>query len=114
MRNTWLSVLLLISLLPLTGCFTPVKNEIPLVKGDLHLIPANTNETKLVIFNDSNPVLYGADGSSRINVKLNGKGLGRLNFGQYAEVVIPKGKCEVDWQPLDLVGFPSKTGLISM
>jgi hypothetical protein len=103
--------LLLVLLLPLTGCFTPVKNEIPLVTGDLHMKPASTNDTKLIIFNDSNPVLYGADGSSRINVKLNGKGLGRLNFGQYAQVIVPKGKCQVSMQHLDLVHFSSERWL---
>ena len=105
-RGFW-SLLLLVLLLPLTGCFTPVKNEIPLVIGDLHRIPDSTNDTKLVIFNTSNPVLYGADGSSRINVKLNGKGLGQLNFGQYAEVIMPKGKCRVDMQHLDMFRFSS-------
>ena len=88
-----------------------MKNEIPLVRGDLHLIPANTNDTKLIIYNTANPVLYGADGSSRMNVKLNGKGLGRLNFGQYAVVVIPRGKCQVDMQHLDLVRFSSQRWL---
>lgn len=110
-KNVLWSVFLLVSMLPFTGCFTPVKNEIPLVKGDLQMVPANTNDTKLVIYNDSNPVLYGADGSSRINVKLNGKGLGRLNFGQYAQVIVPKGKCRVDMQHLDLVRFSSQRWL---
>ena len=54
-KSILLGVLVLVSLVSFTGCFTPVKNEIPLVKGDLHMIPANTNDTKLIIFNDSNP-----------------------------------------------------------
>ena len=110
-KSVLLGILLLVSLAPLTGCFTPVKNEIPLVKGDLHMIPANTNETKLIIFNDSNPVLYGLDGSSRINVKLNGKGIGQLNLGHYAQVIVPKGKCLFDLQHLDLVHISSQRWL---
>jgi hypothetical protein len=108
MRKPLLLSLLLASLLPLTGCFTPVKNEIPLATGNLRSPPDNPNETRLVIYNKSNPVLYGLDGSSRINVKLNGKGVGRLNIGQYAQVIMPKGKCQVDMKHLDLVVFSSQ------
>src|SRR5438132_12376195 len=68
----------------LTGCLTPVKNEVPLAGGDLSVYATKTNETKLVIFNDSNSLLYGLDGSGRINVSLDGKGVAQLNIGRFA------------------------------
>ena len=88
-------VSLLVVLLLFSGCLTPVKNEIPLAGSDLSIKPAGTNETKLVIFNDSNYLLYGLDGSGRINVKLNGKGLTQLKVGYYAQVIVPRGTYEV-------------------
>jgi hypothetical protein len=87
---------LIVALLFLAGCLTPVKNEMPLAKDDLSTMPADTNHTKLVIFNDSAFMSYGLDGSGRINVTINGKGLGQIKVGRYAQVIVPKGKCQVD------------------
>ncbi|MGA2787746.1 MAG: hypothetical protein ABSF60_09480 [Verrucomicrobiota bacterium] len=78
-RILQLAALLLLPLL-LAGCLTPVKNEIPLVQGGLSVKASNTNETMLVIFNDSNYLMYGLDGSGRINVKLNGKGVAQIHI----------------------------------
>jgi hypothetical protein len=91
----------------LTGCLTPVKNEVPLAGGDLFLRTTNTNETKLVIFNDSDVLLFGIDGSGRINVKLDGKGVAQLNIGRYAQVITSKGQHQVELLHLDVVHFRS-------
>lgn len=93
-RISQLALLLAVPLL-LAGCLTPVKNEIPLAGPDLSLPATNPNETRLVIFNDSNYLLYGLDGSGRINVKLNGRGLTQLKVGYYVQVIVPRGSCEV-------------------
>ncbi|MDB6124831.1 MAG: hypothetical protein JWQ71_3824 [Pedosphaera sp.] len=108
-QSIQLSALLILSLL-LTGCssLSPVKNEIPLVKGGLDIKPTNTNDTKLVIFNDSSVVGFGIDGTGRINVKLNDKGVAQLNIGRYTQVIVPKGKYQVDLEHLDMFHFTSQ------
>ena len=102
-----LSALLSFSLF-LTGCLTPVKNEIPLASGSVLEKAANTNDTKLVIFNDSDFLAFGLDGSGRINVKLNGKGVAQIDIGRYAQVIVPKGKYQVDLVHLDMAHFSSR------
>jgi hypothetical protein len=102
-----LSAVLILSLF-LTGCLSPVRNEIPLAKGGLNIKPSNTNEAKLVIFNDSSVVGFGIDGTGRINVRLNGKGVTQLNIGRYTQVIVPKGKYQLDLDHLDMVHFTSK------
>lgn len=98
----------LIAALPfLAGCLTPVKNEMPLLSGDLSLKATNATDTKVVIFNDSNRVLFGLDGSGRINVKLDGKGVTQLNIGSYTQLIVPKGSYRVDLTHLDTVTFSS-------
>jgi hypothetical protein len=90
--------LAILSVLPLlfVGCLTPVRNEIPLVRGGWSAMAGNTNETRLVIFNNSNYLLYGLDGSGRINVRLNGRGVAQIKVGYYAQVMMPKGACRVN------------------
>jgi hypothetical protein len=102
-----LSALLTLSLL-LTGCLSPVQNEIPLVKGGLNIKPTNTNDTKLVIFSDSSVVGYGLDGSGHINVKLNGKGVTQLKIGRYTQVIVPKGKYQIELDHFDLFHITSQ------
>jgi hypothetical protein len=101
-----LSALLCFPLL-LTGCLTPVKNELPLAPGSVFEKPSGTNDTRLVVYNDSNFALFGLDGSGRINVSVDGKGIGLIGIGKYAQVIIPKGKHQVDLVHLDLGLFPS-------
>jgi hypothetical protein len=96
------SALLILSLL-LTGCLSPVRNEIPLVKGGLNIKPSNTNDAKLVIFSDSSVVGFGIDGTGRINVRLNGKGVTQLNIGRYTQVIVPKGKYQLDLDHQDML-----------
>ena len=91
----------------LTGCLAPIKSEIPLAGSSLAVKATNPNDTKLVIFNDSNALLYGLDGSGRINVSLDGKGVAQLNIGRYAQVIVPKGTYQLDLQHLDLARFSS-------
>jgi hypothetical protein len=99
-RISQLAILLVVPLL-LTGCLTPVQNEIPLAGANLSVKATSTNDTKLVIFNDSNFLLYGLDGSGRINVKLNGQGVAQLKVGYYAQVIIPRGNYRVDLLHVD-------------
>jgi hypothetical protein len=93
----------------LTGCrLTPVKNEIPLVTGDISLQQADPNYTKLLIFNASNYLMFGIDGTGRINVMLNGKGVAHLNIYEYAQLIVPKGKHKVSLVHRDIVHLSSE------
>jgi hypothetical protein len=108
MKKSLQLIALLVLPLLLAGCLTPVKNEIPLAGGDLSIQATNMNDTKLVIFNDSNFLLYGMDGSGRINVRLNGKGVAQLHIGQYVQVMVPKGTCQVDLLHRDMADLSSQ------
>jgi hypothetical protein len=99
---------LIIALQTLSGCLSPVKNEIPLLSGDLSLKATNALDTKLVIFNDSNYLMFGLDGSGRINIKLNGKGVTQLNLGCYTQMIVPKGGYQLDLTHLDMGTFSSR------
>ena len=62
---------------------------------------ASTNDTKLVIFNTSDYLAYGLDGSGRINVRLNGQGVGQINLRRYARLIVPRGAYAVELVHLD-------------
>lgn len=47
------------------------------------------------------------DGSGRLNVKLNSQGVGQIRIGQYAQVLVPRGKCHVELVHFDTVTFSS-------
>ena len=108
MKRTIESVLLLAVPLLLAGCLTPVRNEIPLAGSDLSVQATSPTETKLVIFNDSNYLLYGLDGSGRINVRLNGRGVAQIKVGHYAQVIVPKGSYRVDLLHVDREYYASQ------
>ena len=91
-----------------TGCLTPVKNEISLATGGTMDKPADPNDTRLVIFNDSDFLAFGMDGSGRINVKLNGQGVTQIRIGQYAQVIVPQGKYHVELVHFDTATFSSE------
>ncbi|MGA3265191.1 MAG: hypothetical protein ABSE16_00020 [Verrucomicrobiota bacterium] len=90
-----------------TGCLTPVKNQMPLACVSDWARPAGTNDTKLVIFNTSDYLAYGLDGSGRINVRLDGRGVGQINLRRYAQLIIPKGAYDVELVHLDMGTFTS-------
>ncbi len=69
--------------------------------------PAGPSETKLTIFNTSGSLAYGLDGSGRINVRLDGRGVGQVGIHRYATLIVPKGKHEVELVHLDMVKLTS-------
>lgn len=107
-QKSVLSLSFLLIALLLSGCLSPVKNEIPLSGGSVLDNPQGTNDTRLTIYNDSNFLGFGLDGSGRINVKLNGQGVALIKIGEYAEVIVPKGKYEVELTHLDMTEFASR------
>ena len=108
MKIIGLQIVLLAAIASMTGCsLSPVKNEIPLVKG-LAAKATNPNETKVVIFNESSMVLHGIDNTGRLNVSMDGKGVGQINIGEYVQVIVPQGKHEVSLEHRDMFMFRSK------
>lgn len=91
----------------LTGCLTPVDKETPLASGDLSLRVKDEGEIKLIIFNDSNSFWYGIDGTGRMNVTLDGRGVAQLKIGQYAQLFVSKGHHEIELVHRDIRHFGS-------
>ncbi len=66
--------------------------------------PAATGKTKVVFFNDSNKVLY-ADGSWRIGIKIDGKGVANIHFNQYVQLDLLPGLHSLELSHVDLFTF---------
>jgi len=107
MKRIGLPGALLVALACLAGCsLPPVKNEMPLARS-FTARAANSNETKVVIFNQSSMVLHGIDNTGRLNVKLDGKGVAQLNIGEFVQVIVPRGKHQVNLEHRDVFMFRS-------
>lgn len=94
----------------LSGCATlaQVPAELPLASSDLSLKVTDPAQTKLLLFNASDVRMYKLDGSGRINVFLSEKGVAQLDIGQYAQLIVAKGKYTVRLTHVDLVEFTSE------
>lgn len=104
------SLILLSAFAPLlVSCMMkPIKSEIPHLTGDLADRSTDPNEVKLILYNNSNALLYGPDYSARINVWFDGKALGGPNIGEYIQIQVPKGKHQLELVHLDVMEFRSK------
>jgi hypothetical protein len=92
-----------------SGCaMAPVQPEVPLLGSDLSVRSSNPNEAKLVFVNTTSKLSHGADGTSRINVRIDGKAVGGPNIGEYVQVQVPKGKHQVEVWHLDVMKFRSE------
>jgi hypothetical protein len=93
-------------LLILSGCaMAPIQPEVPLMGTDLSATSSHPDEVKLVFINTTSKLSHGADGTSRINVRLNGKAIGGPNIGEYVQVQVPKGKHHLEVWHLDVLKF---------
>jgi hypothetical protein len=89
-----------------SGCaMAPVQPEVPLLGSDLSVRSSHPDEAKMVFVNTTSKLSHGADGTSRINVRIDGKAVGGPNIGEYVQVQIPKGKHHLEVWHLDLVKF---------
>lgn len=97
----------------LAGCALPPRlpSEMPLLGPDLAIRSSSASDVKMLVFNSSNKLFFGLDGSGRIDVRLNGKALGSLDIGEYLQVQIPKGKHVLTLSHLDFIDFVSKHDL---
>jgi hypothetical protein len=81
-----------LAVLLINGCaIAPPQQEIALPDQSIAAPVDEMSRSKVVIFNASNPVLFGIDGSGVINIHIDGKGVGQLAIGKYVVVQLDKG-----------------------
>lgn len=89
------------------GCMSSslpfVTYEYPILENEKGLI--EDGETKLIIFNSSNPVSFRDTGT--INIYLNGKSAAQLEIYEYVELIVPSGKYNLELLHHDLFPFNS-------
>lgn len=91
----------------LAGCAaTPPLTEVLLPPQSISAQPEE-GLIQLVIFNDSNFLMYGLDGSGKINIHQDGQGVGQLRIGQYVILAVAEGLHTIDLLHKDLVNFSS-------
>jgi len=85
-----------------SSCST-VKQEINLSSQKLNS-PITSDKSRVIFFNTSNKILY-SDGSWRIGIKLNGKGLANLDFDEYVLIDLTPGKYSLELSHIDIFTF---------
>jgi len=94
-------------------CMAPIKTELPLLGSDVALKNSDPGKVKMIIFNNTNNFLFGLDMTGRINIKLDDKAIGGLYIGEYAQLIIPKGKHRIELVHLDMTYFTSYHDLVA-
>ncbi len=103
-QTVWITFLLLI----LTGCAAvPPERETALPNQTVDHPASEPGLKRLIIFNDSNALLHGIDNAGRMNVYLNGKGVGQLPIGRYVVIELESGTHELQLEHRDLKLFKS-------
>jgi hypothetical protein len=106
MRTRVASLLIAAFVAAVSGCaMAPVQPEVPLLGSDLSVRSSNPNEAKLVFVNTTSKLSHGADGTSCINVRIDGKAVGGPNIGEYVQMQVPKGRHHVEVWHLDVFKF---------
>lgn len=109
-RSEGLSGLVLTTALLLlsSACSTlPPQREVKLPSQVVGEPVSDNGLHRLVIFNDSNRLLFGLDDSAKINVFLDGKGVGQVDIGQYVVIEVPSGENTLEFVRDDLGTFRS-------
>ncbi|MBK22860.1 MAG: hypothetical protein CME70_02550 [Halobacteriovorax sp.] len=104
--------LLLPLLLLISSCgITPIKREVELPPQELKFDNIPEGKSRVVIYNSSNWWTHGIDQTGHLNVKLNGKGLGRVDMEKYLVVDATKGKNKIELAHRDILTFNSEHNL---
>ena len=102
-----LTVILLATVL-LSACGSAaVKPQYAFPSQRTGLAPSHASKSRLVIYNDSNMLLHGMDQTGKINVTLDGKGVGRLFMGEFLVIEVKKGRHRLNLEHTDVVSFKS-------
>lgn len=88
-----------------SSCSTPyIKPEVKLPSQSIKELPSDKSMSKLVIFNQTNPII---NGGTKILVVLDGKKVGQLNLHEYLITDITKGNHKLHLEHLDMFTFKS-------
>jgi hypothetical protein len=107
-----LSIALVLASCSTISPLAPVPAEVPLIAGELKEPIATAGQSFVVIFNNGSKLLHGIDNTARINVRINGKGVGGLDIGQYVQLSLPNGTHRVELAHRDVVLFKSAHELV--
>ncbi len=108
MYNNLRPISVIICFVLLAGCaVTPIQREIELPTQDLAQSTAGDSKARLIMFNNSNKFWFGMDGSGKINIALDGKGVCRLSIGEFVIVETNPGEHKIDLEHRDMALFKS-------
>jgi hypothetical protein len=96
----------------LSGCSSlkPIKPELPVLGSDLS-VKAPDGQTKLVIYNSSNELMFGTDNTGAIHVAIDGKRVARVNIREYVQIPYRQGKSSITLMHKDIFNFSSSHDL---
>ena len=100
-KKQYYSLIFLLITIFMTGCAT-VQNEIDLPNQMLDIKP-DPGKTKVIFYNGLNPLFL--DGSWRIGIKIDGKGLENLHINQYVQVFLELGQYTLGLSHVDVFTF---------
>jgi hypothetical protein len=89
----------------------PVDSRFDLISGSVTEPVAIPGMTYVLFYNTANIFLYGPDNTGLINITVSGKGVGRLDRGEFFQLYIPNGSHDVTLVHQDLVLFTSRHSL---
>jgi hypothetical protein len=106
MKANWCVLLLLATA---AGCslfpdIPVVHPEEPLPSQELSEQPP-ANHARVIFFNTSNRLLYGPDGTDRINVFVDGAPIGSIRIDNYLQVFLPLGRRRLTLEHRDIHDF---------
>ncbi len=103
-----LSFFVVLGVVLFTGCgVTPIQRQIDLPPQDLSQPLTDNTKVKMIFYNNSNKFWSGMDGSGKINLFIDGKGVCRLSIGEYIIVETTPGTHTIDLEHRDIGLFKS-------
>ena len=113
-RGMWVTTinsrlpLLAITAALVTACSTihTIHPQVELPAQTLGIV-APPGHARVIFFNSSNWVLFGLDGSGKLNIFLADKNLASLEIGTYVQLMLPHGEYDVTIAHLDIATFTS-------
>lgn len=117
MIRTFKALLLALATFALAACsnispLVPVPTEVVLMPGEVKVPAKQPGQTYVLVFNNANKLLFGPDNTARINMRIDGKGVGGLDVGHFAQFVLPNGRYTVTLLHQDVGHFTSTHELV--